>query len=202
MKWIVLPLLFFVCWNSSLAQELRADKASFVGLNQSRIHTNQKGMVVLGSWASVNILVGTAGYFIADYPEWKAFHGMNAIWNVVNGVIAVGGYYGAKKEMAASLSCNDMLHRYESNKRLYLVNAGLDVLYLGTGAFLIEHSKNEANPDTWKGLGESIALQGAFLLFFDSIMYASHQCRDKKWYKAVNGICFTGNGFKINLGSR
>jgi hypothetical protein len=106
----------------------------------------------------------------------------------------VPGYLGAQKEASTQLSCSEQLHRYESNKRLYLLNGGLDLLYIGTGAYLMERSKTETDPAVWHGLGKSIVLQGAFLLAFDGIMYASHQSRDKNWYKLLKGICFTGHG--------
>ena len=182
-----------------LAQKIEPVNIDLKSLNLQRIETNQRGMVVLGSWAAANIVVGTAGYFIAKDDEWKAFHGMNAIWNVANGFIALAGYAGTQKERTANLSSVDMLHRYESTKRLYLINAGLDAVYIGTGVFLIERGKTQSDYKTWEGFGKSVAMQGVFLLFFDGVMYASHQSRDKHWYKLMEGICITGNGIGLKL---
>jgi hypothetical protein len=169
-------------------------KDSIIHLNLERVETNKKGMIVLGSWAAVNIAAGAAGYFIAKDDEWKAFHGMNAIWNVVNGVIAYGGYLGASKEAGKNEGSVKMLRNYEADKRLFLLNAGLDVLYIGSGVFLREHAYREKDPAVWKGFGNSVALQGGFLLLFDGIMYASHQSKDRKWYRLMEGVCVTGNG--------
>ncbi|MEZ4981724.1 MAG: hypothetical protein R2769_09095 [Saprospiraceae bacterium] len=44
----------------------------------------------------------------------------------------------------------------------------MDVAYIAAGAYLIEKGKNaDENADLWKGFGQSIALQGGFLLLFD-----------------------------------
>lgn len=191
----IFSILFFsFCAN---ARQLKADSISFKTLNQQRIETNKKGMIVLGSWAAINIISGGAGYFASNNDEWKAFHEMNVLWNIANGVIAIGGYMGAKKELAETMSCKNMLHRYEANKRLYLINAGLDVLYLGGGVLIAEHGKYKNNSARWQGFGKSIIVQGAFLLFFDSIMYASHQNKDKQWYRLLQGLCVTNDGIGL-----
>jgi len=168
-------------------------------LNQLRIKTNKHGMYVLGTWGVANIAEGGIGYFTAGNNQWKYFNEMNAIWGVINAGIAGAGLAGVRKEMNEQLDCSDMLLQYESTKRLYLINAGLDVLYIGTGVFLTEHSKNAtSNVDEFRGFGKSLILQGAFLFVFDNVMFASHQRRNSKWYHLVQGVCVTGNGIGFN----
>jgi len=181
----------------SLAQHI--DRDSISALNAARINTNRHGMNVLGAWGLANIAGGTIGYFASSNKEWKDFALMNLSWGVVNTGIAWMGLNGVKQEMANKINCNDMLQRYESNKRLYLINAGLDAVYIGTGIFLWEHSNNvPSHAELWSGFGKSIAMQGAFLLFFDSIMYTSHQSRNKKWYRLMEGLCVTNNGIGLH----
>ena len=172
-----------------------AQTPSFESLNSRRIETNKNGMIVLGSWGVINMAGGITAYLAtSDNNELKYFHGMNAIWGATNTLIALGGYMGAKKEAAQKLSCGDALHKYEATKRLYLVNAGLDVLYIGTGVVLDIKAEDMNRPFMWAGFGKSIAMQGIFLLLFDGTMYTLHQRQDKKWYKLLQGVCVTGNG--------
>ncbi len=187
-------VLFILVWLSVLSTSLQAQQLSFDSLNRKRIKTNKIGMIHLGAWGAVNVVAGGAGYFIAADDEWRAFHGMNAIWGATNALIAVGGYTGAKKETGKSYTASEALHRYESNKRLFLINAGLDVLYIGTGVTLNAYADDFGNPAMWHGFGKSIALQGIALLIFDGTMYTLHSKQDKNWYKLLQGVTFTGNG--------
>jgi hypothetical protein len=184
-------LLLFI---SSALHAQRIDKLSVDSLNLQRIKTNKTGMLTLGAWGTVNAVAGLASYIIADDKEWKAFHGMNAIWGATNALIAVGGYFGAKREEGLKMNCGQLLDRYESNKRLYLINGALDFAYIGSGLLLNAYADDMNNPQIWHGFGKSIAMQGLFLLIFDGTMYASHQRQNKNWYKLMQGLCFTGNG--------
>lgn len=170
-----------------------AQNMDYQDLNLKRINTNQTGMTILGSWAAANLVSGTAGYFIADQTEWKAFHGMNAMWNVVNGVIAIGGYIGARKELNQEFTAESAYKRYKANKTMFLINVGLDALYIGTGVVLADQSIKFNEPQMWLGFGRSIALQGVALLMFDGIMFSIHQGQNKKWKKIISGLNVSGN---------
>ncbi len=166
-------------------------------LNRQRIRTDMTGMKVLGTWGAVNTIAGISGAIAADNKEWRHFHQMNAVWGVVNMSIAGLGYLGAHRERNRELSADRALHRYESTKRLYLLNAGLDGLYIGTGAFLLSHSRNSDNPEMYRGFGKSLLLQGIGLLAFDATMFCAHQHQDKRWYKLLQGVSFSGTGIGI-----
>jgi len=152
-------------------------------------------MEVLGAWGIVNMAAGGIGYFTAKDDEWRYFHEMNALWGVVNTGIAAMGLAGTKKEMAAQLTYRQSYERYLSNKKLYLINAGLDVLYIGTGIALDEYGQNTKNNSAlFKGFGESFVVQGVFLLCFDNVMYASYLRNNSKWYQIMSEIRVTGKG--------
>lgn len=178
----------------SMAQSLKVNEAAFAQLNDRRVATNKKGMTILGAWGAANIVGGVAGALSATDQEWKSFHTMNALWGVVNLGIAGMGYMGARKEAGQILSCDKMLGRYESGKRLFLINAGLDVIYIGSGMALTSYADDLDNPARWRGYGKSVTMQGIFLLVFDGTMYALHQHNNKQWYKLLEGVCVTGNG--------
>ncbi len=178
----------------TMAQSLKVNDAAFAQLNDRRVATNKTGMTILGAWGAANIVGGVAGALSATDQEWKSFHTMNALWGVVNLGIAGMGYMGARKESGQILSCDKMLGRYESGKRLFLINAGLDVVYIGSGMALTSYADDLDNPDRWRGYGKSVTMQGIFLLVFDGTMYALHQHKNKQWYKLLEGVCVTGNG--------
>lgn len=194
-------ILFLLMLLSVHAYGQANDNIGFTKLNDSRIQTNQTGMKVLGTWGAVSLVSGVAGYLTANTTEWKAFHGMNAVWGATNFLIAWGGYSGAKKEAGTEMSCDKALSRYESNKRLFLINAGLDIAYTGTGLLLLTNANNMHNSAQWRGFGKSIALQGIALLLFDGTMYSLHQHHNKQWYKILQGLCLSGNtvGFNYTL---
>lgn len=177
-----------------MAQSLKMNDAAFAQLNDKRIATNKTGMTILGAWGGANIVGGVAGALAASDQEWKSFHTMNALWGVVNLGIAGMGYMGAGKEAKQTLSCDKMLDRYESGKRLFLINAGLDVVYIGSGVALSAYADDLNDSDRWRGYGRSVTMQGIFLLVFDGTMYALHQHNNKQWYKLLQGVCVTGNG--------
>ena len=52
---------------------------------------------------------------------------------------------------------------------LFWINAALDVVYIAGGAVLRQQGIEKNNPQ-WIGWGDSIILQGGFLLVFDSVM--------------------------------
>lgn len=190
MKYILLFIFTFVALQSR-AQNITT---SFEGLNAKKINTDKKGMMVLGTWGAANIVGGITGLIVANKEEARAFHTMNAIWGAVNLSIASLSYAGAKKDMKKEIDCDQMLHRYEATKRLYLLNAGLDILYIGTGVTLNAYADEFNNSARWHGYGKSIAVQGIALLVFDATMFSMHQKQDKNWYKLLQGVCFTGNG--------
>lgn len=178
--------------QDTYAQQVNVN--DFQQLNERRILTNRRGMTVLSGWGAANLVAGGVGYFAANDEQWKAFHGMNAIWGAVNLGIGVLGYAGSRREQREQLSCSQMLGHYEAGRRTYLLNAGLDVAYIGTGALLCAYADRQTSPATCRGFGQGIALQGIFLLVFDGTMLTLHGSQNKKWYRLLEGVCVTGNG--------
>ena len=118
---------------------------------------------------------------------------MNVYWNVVNGVLAGLGVFGAKK-MQGNLSAFQSLEEQSSTEKTFLINTGLDVAYVMTGVYLLEKSKNSIDSqDMLKGYGQSVILQGGFLMLFDGIMYGMHRSHLKKGSVIFENITFTGN---------
>ena len=186
-------LLLLLCLNTG-AQEV-SFKDSVTLYNRERIATNKRGMTVLAGMGLASMAAGGVGYFSAQQDEWKHFHEMNVLWGAVNTGIAVMGLRGVRKEISAGYNYKQAYDRYRSNKKLYLINAGLDVLYIAGGIALNEYGHSTTKDQAmYLGFGRSVAIQGIALLLFDNIMFASHHRKNSKWQILMYDIRFTGNG--------
>ncbi|MBZ4188099.1 DUF6992 family protein [Niabella beijingensis] len=163
-------------------------------LHQQRIETNRKGMWVLSGWGVVNMGSGIIGALSTNNTEVKAFHTMNALWGVVNTGIGVLGLMRAKKEKGLSVSDAGKYRAYKNVKKLYAINGGLDLLYMGTGIVLTTSADKAKNPARNRGYGNSLIVQGAGLLLFDAAMYLSHQKQQRCWTKAGPEFAVTESG--------
>jgi hypothetical protein len=134
--------------------------------NATRMDTNATGMLVLGGWAAANMASGTAGWILAEDERWKSFHQMNLMWNTVNAAIAIGGYIGNTNKDPASFGLAATLDESFGMSTILALNIGLDVGYMAAGAYMWERGRR-IESDRWRGWGQSVIAQGAFLFVFD-----------------------------------
>jgi hypothetical protein len=153
--------------------------------NRMRLAYNQSGMLILGSWALVNLIWGSLGVKKSTGEE-KAFHQMNAYWNVVNLAIAGFGYWQASQEVPG-LDFWVSIEAQHSNEKILLLNCGLDLGYIAMGGYLLERGRRKEKGQ-WVGFGNSIVLQGAFLLIFDAILYGFHNSHAAELAKLFNAM--------------
>lgn len=132
---------------------------------------NNTGMYILGTWALANIAAGAYGWATAT-GDMKYFGQMNLFWNVVNLSIAGFALYGSYSTDPSLMSGQEMLAKHLKTENILLINSALDVGYIGAG-FLLRHlsSGSAKRGDLLKGYGNSVIMQGAFLLVFDLVMY-------------------------------
>jgi len=162
MKKYLFTFLILILSCSSFSQSLDE-------INASQLKDQKIGMIVLGSWAVANLAVSPFLYSNSE-GSTKYFHQMNGMWNVVN--LGLAGVSLLTLGNAEINSYNDLLDQQLSLERLLLFNAGLDVGYIMTGFFLRERAKNsEKNQNRLLGYGNSLLLQGGFLLLFDIGFY-------------------------------
>jgi hypothetical protein len=122
------------------------------------------------------------------------------MWNTVNLGIAVFGYMNAINSNSVEMTNLQILKDYASLQNFLLLNAGLDVAYIMTGFFLKEKSKNSTKKDILKGYGNSLLLQGGFLLLFDVVLYFIHQINANiLLYPNLENILSGGFGIGTNL---
>jgi hypothetical protein len=166
----------------------------------SRQDINKKGMLILGSWALGNILLGTYGS-IKTSGDTKHFHQFNAMWNVVNLGIAAFGFFNAAGSDPNSMTGMEIINGYNSLQKFLLLNAGLDVAYMVTGLYLKERAKNSSNTDRLRGYGNSLLLQGGFLLVFDVALYFINQNNASvNLYPHLESLLNNGLGVGIRMG--
>jgi hypothetical protein len=175
--------------NDSLFREFHLD-----GMN-----INETAMLILGGWAAGNILFGSYGNFKASGEE-KYFHQFNAAWNIVNLGIAAFGYFNAVNSDPSAMTNVEIIKDFNSLQNLLLLNAGLDVAYIATGFYLKERSKNSSSAERLRGYGNSLLLQGGFLLLFDISLFFIHQNNaDINLYPHLESMLAGGVGLGITL---
>jgi hypothetical protein len=158
---------------------LNAQEYWKINLNNQR-SINKSGMYTLLCWSSTNIVAGTIA---STQTEGSAhyFHQMNALWNTVNLGLSISGLLQERKLKIENLQ--DLSDRQQKLEKIFLINGGLDLVYMGVGTGLLL-SKNET--DTKQGYGQSLLLQGGFLMLFDGTMYFLHRNNRIKVNKNVD----------------
>ncbi|MFZ6025727.1 MAG: DUF6992 family protein [Bacteroidota bacterium] len=163
-----------------------------------RIKLVQNNMYVLGAWAGANIIQGTISASNTNGSE-HFLHQMNVYWNTVNLAIAGAGLLGIRKQMKQHHSLGSNLRAQHKIEKILLLNTGLDLAYIATGFYLKERG-TRLNNDRNKGYGNSLLLQGGFLLVFDLIQYGQHR-RNTKWLEQQQGkleLGLGGNGLALH----
>ncbi len=161
---------------------------------------NQSGMYFLGGWALANMATGTYGWIRYD-GEKKYFHQMNAAWNLVNAGIAVYALFDIAGTDISMLGADEMLRKHIRSENIFLINAGLDILYMAGGAWMIHAAgKNEKWHDMLKGYGQSVILQGAFLFLFDLVKFGIQYNHRINFTETNNNLGLTGNGITLSIG--
>jgi hypothetical protein len=166
---------------------------------EKSLNINQTGMYVLGGWALANIASGAYGWSKYNGPT-KYFHQMNLFWNTVNLSIAGIGLYSAISTDPFLMETANILKEQRKTENIYLINAGLDVLYMAGGYYMTHLSLSKTkNRDLLKGYGQSVMLQGAFLFVFDLVMYAIQWQHRSSFSTLLTEISFAPGGVSVVL---
>jgi hypothetical protein len=96
-------------------------------------------------WMGASIL----GLTLTTDEKAKGFWSMSGAWGFINSAIAMIGFLTPEPSL-------------ETMRDLLLINAGVDVLYIAAGAYML----SRAEP-YWQGAGWGVIIQGTFLLVFD-----------------------------------
>jgi hypothetical protein len=160
--------------------------------NHERYQITATGMTVLGSWGTANLVVGGIGW-AGSTGTTKYFYQMNTFWGAANLGIAILGYSNAQKTRNAPLSAQESLAEQQKIEKIFLINGGLDLVYIGTGIYL-NHRGIVNNNVQLRGYGPAVIMQGAFLPLFDATMYTTNKANGSKLRKFLekNPLLFDG----------
>src|SRR5689334_10645848 len=112
-------------------------------LDDSR-NANNTGLGVLGAWSAASIVVGAAGWLIADDPVWVGAHQANLVWGVVNAAFAVFGLYMGLRPDAANATIADA----RNTQFVYAINTAFDLGYVALAAIFYKL----VDSPRWKGI--------------------------------------------------
>lgn len=151
--------------------------ARALAYHRRRVTLGLAGMSTLTGWSLINIAGGTLGNFTTTGHS-RYFHQGNAMWNSVNLVLGVVGLISETRARSRPLGLAEGRLRSHRSQLAFVINAGLDVLYVSSGAVLWQLGPTARNPamqDRLVGYGQALVLQGAFLFAFDVGMALAHQ---------------------------
>ncbi|MFV1885429.1 MAG: DUF6992 family protein [Balneola sp.] len=187
-------LFGMILWVSSNLLHAQISDFEAKILFERSIYIQKTGMIVLGSWATLNILSGIPGT-LQNHGNRKYFHQMNAAWNTVNLTIATFSFLAALST-DPSITSDQIFVEMKQFDRILLINAGLDLAYIGTGIYLWKRGFS-THSDRLIGYGKSVVLQGGFLLLFDGLLYLIHHQETKKLMLFGTELSLNSNGFTL-----
>jgi hypothetical protein len=160
---------------------------------------NESLMLGLGSYAVANFAISGAGYFSSEDEYTKRFHEMNVMWNTVNIGLALPGYIKARRGGQPIMTREEILKAQKKTESIFLVNDVLDVGYIAAGIWMREVAPNKLDQeDLFKGYGNSLILQGSFLLVFDALAYYIHHNHGKE-LPALEKVSLSTSGGGVGL---
>jgi hypothetical protein len=159
----------------------------------------KRSMIALTSWGGLNLISGAIGWRTST-GESSYFHQMNASWGLINAGIGTAALLIHKNK---STTIQDALQSSHRTEKILYLNTGLDVAYVTAGFLFKSASKN--NPENamrFQGFGNSLLIQGGFLLLFDItqiILHTRHRNlnRDSLWDNL--SMSESGLGFKYTF---
>ncbi len=123
---------------------------------------------------------------------------MNLIWGITNLGISILGYSGTQSKSDQLLNRAQSSIAQQKIEKTFLLNGGLDLVYVGTGAYL-RHRGDTHNSPQLRGYGSSVILQGAFLLLFDATMYSAERRNGNKLRRFLEKNLVTFDGRSIGV---
>lgn len=195
-----------------------AQQDSLKAYNAERVRITSNGMEYLGGWGLLNL--GTGAYMnwgtgsktititvdgnqvpsrvSSISPELKYFAQMNTIWGSANFLTALIGYTGQQNNKNKKLTAAQTLQQQERIQKIFKINMYFDVAYLGAGTYL-KLVGDSRNSPIMKGYGESVLLQGGFLLLFDGLMYHAEKTHGTKLRNFLEKHPMTFDGKRVGI---
>jgi hypothetical protein len=163
---------------------VQAQSNALAAFNLQQEDALKTGMLVLGGWAVVNILIGSFRLTNTTRAS-HYFYQMCIYWNVVNLLIAGISLHLIISEDATSLALAESVNLHSWYKKILYLNVGLDVGYMILGVYLKERSKGSFKIERYLGWGRAIVLQGLFLFLLDLVLVALLEYNSDKLFKLI-----------------
>jgi hypothetical protein len=136
----------------------------YVSDDDTFFHFQERALGVLWAWGIGSVIVGAPALLSRRPALCQA--GLQAVaWGAIDAALAWFGRRGARAKIAQAAP--DALVQARRFRTILLVNAGLDIGYVAGGLALARRARGR--PDR-VGMGWGIAVQGLFLLIFDSLL--------------------------------
>jgi hypothetical protein len=179
-KYLCLLPLLLLCLSAS------AQGSTTETFNLRQAETLKFGMLALGFWALINILISSIKLTKSSRNK-RYFFQMNIYWNIVNMIIAGGSlYFILSTDPAVRTLAETVEFHYWVLKLLYL-SIGLDLAFLMLAAYLKERSLNSPKAEQYLGWGQSITLQALFLLVLDIALVVLLEGPSEQLLRLVQG---------------
>lgn len=115
-------------------------------------------------WSGLSMLGGAAALAWGE-PFWQGFGSQALLWGGIDAAIALFGRRGLQEKLDRPLNMPQAEKEARRFKRILLINAGLDVIYILLGAAVV---LQWGQGDSFmQGSGWGVIIQGGFLLLFD-----------------------------------
>ena len=132
----------------------------------------QQSLSLLSGWSVGNLIyspLATKNLF-SPVTTNEYFHQMNFSWNLFNVGIAGIGHIIVNKDSKKPWDMKTLYDKKKKAEKSIIINMGLDLAYMVTGLLLKNNSKKLTSEQSMnKGFGNSLILQGGYLLFYDAI---------------------------------
>ena len=130
----------------------------------------QRGLAVLLGWAVGSMVAGWV-WLRAGGRFWRGMGEQFIGWGLIDGLLAVAGLRSAVRKAPqlarGEITPTEAESEQRNFQRILWFNAGLDILYILSGLWLVQRFNNQPH---LRGTGLGVALQGAFLLVFDVLL--------------------------------
>jgi len=175
-----------------------AQQDSLKVYNVERVRITSNGMEYLGGWGLLNTGTGAVLWTQSTDPESRYFFQMNTIWGSANFLTALLSYTGIQNSKNKKLTAAQSLQQQEHIEKIFRINMYFDAAYLGAGAYLKLVGDSRNSPQM-KGYGESVLLQGGFLLLFDGLMLHAEKQHGGKLRNFLEKHPMTFDGKRVGI---
>lgn len=157
----------------SLLLSFSANGQDSIQFQKRLFKVQQQSTLVLSGWSVLNVGISSLCTKNLFNPVTSSdfFHSGNFNWNQINIGIAGIGYYSLYRSSKKNWTIPELNLRKKRLERGLIFNLALDVIYIASGVLLkyAINPNDTINYPSFQGGGNSLIVQGGFLLIFDSI---------------------------------